>query len=200
MPRTSRRELDPCTVNQVGQNFSHVKQLGQDFSRASILGSVVPRYDRLVGYRESRRISRDTYPESHIANNTSIRRQICRSSGEKEPDLRVWGSGLRGSRSGVQGSRSKIKGLGFKVTAGSEPESTWMWTLPILQDYSQAGILGFAAQIRRKTRGCRVQGHLAHKKQRPPRTLQYDYAECPMEALGERAVSYERGTPVGFGE
>jgi len=29
-----------------------------------------------------------------------------------------------------------------------------------------------------------VQGYLAHKKQCPPRTLQYDYAYGPMEALG----------------
>ena len=41
-----------------------------------------------------------------------------------------------------------------------------------------------------------VQGHLTHKKQRPPRTLQQDYAQGPMVALGGWAVSYERGTPV----
>ena len=28
-----------------------------------------------------------------------------------------------------------------------------------------------------------VQGYLAHTKQRPPRTLQWDYAQGPMEAL-----------------
>ena len=39
-------------------------------------------------------------------------------------------------------------------------------------------------------------GYLAHKKQRPPRTLQKDYAQGPMEALGRGAVSYERCTPV----
>ena len=41
-----------------------------------------------------------------------------------------------------------------------------------------------------------VQGNLAHKKKRLPRTLQYDYAWCPMVVLGGGAVSYERGTPV----
>ena len=42
----------------------------------------------------------------------------------------------------------------------------------------------------------RVQGYLAHTKQRPPRTLQSDHALGPMVALGGGAVSYERGTPV----
>ena len=28
------------------------------------------------------------------------------------------------------------------------------------------------------------QGHLAHKKEPPPRTLQYDYAQGPMVVLG----------------
>ena len=41
-----------------------------------------------------------------------------------------------------------------------------------------------------------VQGYLAHKKRPPPRTLQHDYTQGPMVALGEVAVSYERGTPV----
>jgi len=42
-----------------------------------------------------------------------------------------------------------------------------------------------------------LQGHLAHKKQRPPRTLQYDYAQDFMAVLrGGGAGSYERGTPV----
>jgi hypothetical protein len=41
-----------------------------------------------------------------------------------------------------------------------------------------------------------VQGYLAHKKQRPPRTLQEDYAQGHMVVLGGVAVSYERGTPV----
>ena len=44
--------------------------------------------------------------------------------------------------------------------------------------------------------GCGLQGYLAHKKQRPPRTLQKDYAWGPMVTLGGGAVSYGRGTPV----
>ena len=42
------------------------------------------------------------------------------------------------------------------------------------------------------------QGYLAHKKQRPPRTLKQDYAWGPMVVLGEIAVCYERGTPVNL--
>ena len=41
-----------------------------------------------------------------------------------------------------------------------------------------------------------AQGYLAHKKQHPPGTLHHDSALGPMVALGEGAVSYERGTPV----
>ena len=41
-----------------------------------------------------------------------------------------------------------------------------------------------------------LQGYLAHKKQRPPRTLQKDVAWDPMVVLGWGAVSYERGTPA----
>jgi len=41
-----------------------------------------------------------------------------------------------------------------------------------------------------------LQGYLAHKKQRPPRTLQQQYAWGSMAALGGGAVSCERGTPV----
>ena len=41
-----------------------------------------------------------------------------------------------------------------------------------------------------------LQGYIAHKKQRAPRTLHQDYAQGPMEALEEGAVSYERGTPA----
>ena len=41
-----------------------------------------------------------------------------------------------------------------------------------------------------------VQAYLAHKKQRPPRILQYDDAEGPMVVLGGAALSYARGTPV----
>ena len=41
-------------------------------------------------------------------------------------------------------------------------------------------------------------GYLAHKKQRPPRTLQWEYAYCPMVVPGGEAVSYGRGTPVGL--
>jgi hypothetical protein len=40
-------------------------------------------------------------------------------------------------------------------------------------------------------------GYLAHRKQRPPRTLQKDCAKGPMVILGGGVVSYERGTPVG---
>ena len=36
----------------------------------------------------------------------------------------------------------------------------------------------------RRVRPARLQGYLAHKKQRTPRTLQQDYAECPMLVLG----------------
>jgi len=38
-----------------------------------------------------------------------------------------------------------------------------------------------------------IQGYLAHKKQRPPRTLQQGYAWGPMAVLRGGAVSYERG-------
>jgi hypothetical protein len=38
-----------------------------------------------------------------------------------------------------------------------------------------------------------LQGYLAHKKPRPPRTLQWDYAYGPRGG----AFSHERGTPVG---
>ena len=41
-----------------------------------------------------------------------------------------------------------------------------------------------------------IQGYLAHKKQRPPRTLQQEYAQGPMVVLRGGAVSYQRGTPV----
>jgi len=40
-----------------------------------------------------------------------------------------------------------------------------------------------------------MQGYLAHKKQRPSRTLQQEYAVGPMVVLWGGAVSYERGTP-----
>ena len=40
------------------------------------------------------------------------------------------------------------------------------------------------------------EGYLAHKKQRPPRTLQQQYAYGPMATLGGGAVVCERGTPV----
>ena len=45
-------------------------------------------------------------------------------------------------------------------------------------------------------RGAGTQGYLAHKKLHTPRTVQQDYAWGPMAALGGRAVSYQRGTPV----
>jgi hypothetical protein len=41
-----------------------------------------------------------------------------------------------------------------------------------------------------------LQEYLAHKKQPPPSTLQWDYAQDPLVVLGGGAVSYERGTPV----
>ena len=44
--------------------------------------------------------------------------------------------------------------------------------------------------------GRSLQGYLADKKQRPLRTLQWDFAEGPMVALGEGAASFERGTLV----
>ena len=43
------------------------------------------------------------------------------------------------------------------------------------------------------------QGYLTQRKQRPPRTLQEDYAYVPMVVLRGGAVSYERGTPVRDG-
>ena len=48
--------------------------------------------------------------------------------------------------------------------------------------------------------GGRLHGYLAHKKKRPTRTLNEDYAWGPMVALGEDAVSYGRGTPVWRGD
>jgi len=55
-----------------------------------------------------------------------------------------------------------------------------------------------------ETKGCVLtwrrgwlQGHLAHKKQRPPMTLQQDFAKGPMVVLrGGGGISYEGGTPV----
>ena len=41
-----------------------------------------------------------------------------------------------------------------------------------------------------------VQGYLAHKKQRPPKNLQGDYALEHMVSLGGWAFSCERCTPV----
>ena len=41
-----------------------------------------------------------------------------------------------------------------------------------------------------------MQGHLAHNKQRPPRTLQKDHAYGPRSGLGGWAVSYERNDPA----
>jgi len=46
-------------------------------------------------------------------------------------------------------------------------------------------------------RGAGIQGYLAHKKLRTPRTLQQDYTWGPMAALGGGAVFHQRGTPVG---
>ena len=40
------------------------------------------------------------------------------------------------------------------------------------------------------------QGYLDHKQQRPPRTLEWEYALNPMAGLRGGAVSYERGPPV----
>ena len=42
----------------------------------------------------------------------------------------------------------------------------------------------------------KVQGYLAHKKERPSRTLQQDHASGYMVFPGGVDVSYERGTPV----
>jgi len=41
-----------------------------------------------------------------------------------------------------------------------------------------------------------VQGCLAHKNPQHPRILQQAFTQGPTVALGGRAVSYERGTPV----
>ena len=41
-----------------------------------------------------------------------------------------------------------------------------------------------------------LEGHLAPKKQRPPRTIQSAHAKGHMEVLEGWAVSYEQGTPV----
>ena len=43
-----------------------------------------------------------------------------------------------------------------------------------------------------------VHGYLAHKKTPPSRIPQKDYTYGPTVVLGWGAVSYERGTPVGF--
>jgi hypothetical protein len=43
--------------------------------------------------------------------------------------------------------------------------------------------------------GC-VQGYLAHKKQRPPRTLPKAYAQGPRAVPGGVAISHEQGTLV----
>ena len=42
----------------------------------------------------------------------------------------------------------------------------------------------------------RLQGHLAHKKLPPPKTLQQVYAQGPTVVLGWGARYCERGTPV----
>jgi len=54
------------------------------------------------------------------------------------------------------------------------------------------------SERKKMTDGGRIplQGYLAHKKQRPPRTLPYDHAEGPTVALGGGVLSYDRGTPV----
>ena len=52
------------------------------------------------------------------------------------------------------------------------------------------------AQPHMRTRQGRLQGYLAHKEHHPPRTLQSDYVEGHMVALGKVGISYERGTPV----
>ena len=41
-----------------------------------------------------------------------------------------------------------------------------------------------------------IQENLAHKKPRPPRTLQSAYAQGPMVGPRGGSVSYERGIPV----
>ena len=41
-----------------------------------------------------------------------------------------------------------------------------------------------------------LQGYLSHKKERPHRALQWDYAYGPVVVLGGGAVSYQQGTPV----
>ena len=56
------------------------------------------------------------------------------------------------------------------------------------------------SQVRRGIQRARrrlLQGYLAHKKQRPPKTLQQDYDQGPMEALWGGGVFYERGTHIG---
>ena len=55
---------------------------------------------------------------------------------------------------------------------------------------------GAPQRVQKRRRGREIQGNLARKKQRPPRTLQYDYAWGPMVIVGRWAVSYSRGTPV----
>ena len=40
-----------------------------------------------------------------------------------------------------------------------------------------------------------LQGHLAHKKLPPPRTLEKAYAQGPMVVIEGVVISYERGTP-----
>jgi len=63
------------------------------------------------GYRESRRCSRDTYPESCITNYTSAGRRVQGSG------FRVQGTGRRVQGAGcrVQGTGCRARGAGFRV-------------------------------------------------------------------------------------
>ena len=69
---------------------------------------------------------------------------------------------------------------------------------------SHAGWFGVADLLQPRYRGVEqkepsLHGYLAHKKPPLPMTLQKNYAQGPMGALGGGAVSDERGTPVRVG-
>jgi len=66
------------------------------------------------------------------------------------------------------------------------------------QSQGAAGVPSRSLSLSREAGAARwpIQGYLAHQKQRPPGTLQYDYAQGTMVVLGGSAVSYERGTPA----
>ena len=102
---------------------------------------------------------------------------------------RVQGAGFR-----VQGSGGRVQGSGFSVQ-GSGLKIQKECRLRIF--FSGYFAVGLCSSVGAEP--CRMgalQGYLAHKKQRPPGTLQQDYAQDPMVVIGGGAVSYERGARV----